>query len=228
MSTGSACQNIARDTQSKTPGILEANGTSRESILYRELLPNLSAGESGSTHKSRVEVQNADSFTAAQHLQQHHPASRDRIGVSYMESELHPGGGWLSDALAQEALCLRSTLAGSLDGGMYPLPEIGAIWTPNVVVFRDEVGRECRVYEAGERFRVGVVSVAGVRVPTVRARERDGGKEYGDEGDARVMRDKIRHVGQTWHHALCIRCVEMWCVWESAGTRGADVQGGSG
>lgn len=83
-----------------------------------------------------------------------------------MASEKHPGGGWLRGALAQEeALCIRSTLATTLKYSYYPLPSLGAIWSPNVVVFKDELESDCRMFEPQERFIVGVVSVAGLRHP---------------------------------------------------------------
>jgi uncharacterized protein (TIGR02452 family) len=91
-----------------------------------------------------------------------------------MASERQPGGGWLRGALAQEeSLCLRATLAGTLKKSYYPLPILGAVWSPGVAVFRDEVANDCRIFEKEEQFVVSVVSVAGLRHPPLTGDEMD-------------------------------------------------------
>ncbi|KAK6815525.1 hypothetical protein RU639_008931 [Aspergillus parasiticus] len=51
-----------------------------------------------------------------------------------------PGGGWLNGAVAQEeAICYRSSLAASIDERDYPLELDEAIYTPSVVVLRDDM-----------------------------------------------------------------------------------------
>lgn len=62
---------------------------------------------------------------------------------------------------------MRSTLASTLHRRFYPLPVCGAIWSPKVVVFRDEVDSWCRVYKGEDMFTVGVVSLAALRRPTL-------------------------------------------------------------
>ncbi|KAB8277751.1 hypothetical protein BDV30DRAFT_204935 [Aspergillus minisclerotigenes] len=51
-----------------------------------------------------------------------------------------PGGGWLNGAVAQEeAICYRSSLAVSLDERDYPVALDEAIYSPSVVVLRDDM-----------------------------------------------------------------------------------------
>ena len=159
-------QAIAEETHSLTPKILDTTEGSRESTLYSRLLPTIVPVRD--RKRPRITVQNSDSFTAAKSILDREPGAK--IGVLNMASEKNPGGGWRNGALAQEeALCMRSTLAATLYKRYYPLPVFGAIWSPNVAVFRGEVGAWCRVYENKEIFTVGVVSLAALRRPLLTA-----------------------------------------------------------
>lgn len=165
-------QRVAEQTKSLTPSILAKTTASNEGILYPHLLPALaSASTSTSTSNATrapaiLSVRNMDSFTAAQTILSTNPSAK--IGVLNMASEKNPGGGWLRGALAQEeALCLRSTLAATLYKRFYPLPVYGAIWSPSVAVFRDEIGAWGRVYGPDEVFTVGVVSMPALRRPAL-------------------------------------------------------------
>ncbi|KAI8959891.1 hypothetical protein F5Y11DRAFT_285630 [Daldinia sp. FL1419] len=60
-----------------------------------------------------------------------------RVGVLNMASPLSAGGGFLNGASSQEeSLCMRSTLLPSLRDEFYRLPELGVVFTPDVLVFR--------------------------------------------------------------------------------------------
>ncbi|KAJ5155939.1 hypothetical protein N7492_008742 [Penicillium capsulatum] len=136
-----------------------------------------------------ISVWNSDSFTAAETILRANPTAR--IGVLNMASERHPGGGWLRGALAQEeALCFRSTLARTLHMRYYPLPQFGAIWSPQVTVFRGEVSSWCQLYAPAEMFTVGVVSLPALRRPALTPDK----KEFANPGTIHVVKDKIRQV----------------------------------
>ena len=85
-----------------------------------------------------------------------------------MASPLRPGGGVLTGATSQEEfLCARTTLLPSLRESFYRLPEIGAVFTHDVLVFRGsgslaDAGQELG---PGERFWVDVVSAGMLRFP---------------------------------------------------------------
>ncbi|KAI1206067.1 uncharacterized protein F4807DRAFT_244206 [Annulohypoxylon truncatum] len=66
-----------------------------------------------------------------------------RVGVLNMASPLAAGGGFLNGAAGQEeaSLCARTTLLPSLRDEFYRLPEVGGVFTPDVLVFRGVGGR---------------------------------------------------------------------------------------
>ncbi|KAK0744248.1 hypothetical protein B0T18DRAFT_301958, partial [Schizothecium vesticola] len=111
------------------------------------------------------------------------PTTAPRVAVLNMASEKNPGGGWLGGSTAQEeALCYRSTLAASLNKAkFYPIAAHAGLYTRDVVVLREEMGKGHGLLdgikeEGGEdvgakRARlpvVSVVSVAGLRHPAVK------------------------------------------------------------
>ena len=61
-----------------------------------------------------------------------------RVGILNMASPLTPGGGFLLGAQGQEekSLCGRTTLLPSLHDRFYRLPELGVVFTRDVLVFR--------------------------------------------------------------------------------------------
>ena len=78
-----------------------------------------------------------------------------------MASQWVPGGGFLSGSLAQEeSLCSRSTLYAALPKGNYPLPDVSAEYTRDVLVFESPDG------EVQEQW-VDVISAAAVCRPKV-------------------------------------------------------------
>lgn len=171
-----ARQALAKDTKAATPNILRHTpGCSTESKKYTDLLPALPPKPKSQIKPTTIRIENADTLTAAQNLHSSSWSSKPKIGVMNMASDAHAGGGWLRGALAQEeALCLRSTLAATLKQSYYPFTTPStAIWSPGVVVFRDEIGADCAMLPPEERFVVSVVSIAGIRRPKLSSDELD-------------------------------------------------------
>lgn len=139
--------------------------------------------------KPHIRIQITDTLTAAHHLQQNlttHPSQSPRIVLLNMCSPLRPGGGFLSGATSQEeSLCMRTTLYPSLREEFYRLPEVGGVYTRDVLVFReiDESGSGVRDMEKGARWWVDVISAGMLRFPEVEGVAVPVLDEGGSDGD---------------------------------------------
>lgn len=116
-----------------------------------------------------------------------------RVAILNMASPLRPGGGVLSGAASQEEwLCARTTLYPSLKEEFYRLPEIGGIYTPDVLVFRrwDEAATQLA---KADQFFVDVVSAGMLRFPDL---DGDDGEDkvYAEQKDRELVVSKMRAV----------------------------------
>lgn len=118
-------------------------------------------------------------------------SARDgRIGILNMASPLRPGGGFLNGATSQEeSLCMRTTLYPSLQENFYRLPDVGGVWTPDVLIFRD-VTQDANELGKKERRYVGVVSAGMLRFPDLDEDE----ESYASQKDKDMVERKMRAV----------------------------------
>lgn len=94
--------------------------------------------------------------------------ARPNITVHNMASLKRPGGGFLTGGnMQEEFLCARTTLHASLHDDFYALPDVGGIFTPDVLVFRDENAIDL---PKRERFFINVISAGVTRHPENRGR----------------------------------------------------------
>ncbi|EEH40790.2 hypothetical protein PAAG_02766 [Paracoccidioides lutzii Pb01] len=127
------------------------------------------------------------------------------VCVLNMANAYNAGGGWKHGALAQEeALCYRSSLSFTLKLRYYPIPEMGAIYSPTVVVIRENMDKgEHKLLDLSRPDKlpvVSVVSVAALCLPEVENREVPGlgaREVYKDPADREIMKEKIRVVLRT-------------------------------
>ena len=111
-----------------------------------------------------------------------------------MASPLRPGGGVLNGATSQEEfLCARTTLYPSLREPFYRLPEIGGVFTKDVLVFRDAGGLEEPELGVKERWWVDVITAGALRFPDVEEGE-GGAMRFSSARDREVMEKKMRAV----------------------------------
>ncbi|KAH4852106.1 hypothetical protein HBI56_087560 [Parastagonospora nodorum] len=148
--------------------------------------------------KSRkIRILTTDTLTAAHILG--HPSKPSKkqpnICILNMASPLRPGGGVLTGATSQEEfLCARTTLLPSLQESYYRLPELGGIWSPEVLVFFNRLPLGDARGELGpaDRYFVDVISAGMLRFPELEGEE-DEVKRLGKK-DRVLVENKMRAV----------------------------------
>lgn len=117
---------------------------------------------------------------------------RARVAILNMASPLSPGGGFLNGATSQEeSLCMRTTLLPSLRDSFYRLPEVAAVYTPDVLVFRDQDAEDLA---KRDRWFVDCVTSAMLRQPDTEPGVDGMPARYTHEMDRDLVMQKMRHV----------------------------------
>ncbi len=120
-----------------------------------------------------IQVLDMDSFNAAKLLHKRYNLDKldklknERVLVLNMASEMRPGGGYKTNAVAQEeVLFYRSTYALSLEKmrEYYPLSKSETIYSRNVCVFMDS---KYRILDWKDCFMVSCIALPGIRKPKV-------------------------------------------------------------
>jgi uncharacterized protein (TIGR02452 family) len=185
----------ARTTINKEiPSILSSNTRARRSVQSSSLLVNLPPLPKPSPPNASVvysiHILQTDTISAAREL--HLLAPNAKVAILNMASPLRPGGGVLTGATSQEEfLCTRSTLLPSLKDEFYRLPELGAVWTPDCLVFRDVEGNNL---SKADRFYVGVVTASMLRFPELKGGKNGPKSTWANEQDLELVLEKMRVV----------------------------------
>ena len=110
------------------------------------------------------------------------------VAVLNMASALRPGGGFLDGANSQEEfLCARTTVYPSLWDSFYRMPDISGIYTPDVLVFRDNLP-EANDLQKRDRYFVDVISSSMFRFSDARSEGCSCGVSYCDRHRDVVLR----------------------------------------
>jgi hypothetical protein len=152
----------------------------------------------------------------------HAIGAKVKVGILNMASPLSPGGGFLNGATSQEeSLCMHTTLLPALRDEFYRLPELGVVYTPDVLVFRsassssfassstsaaiDTGGSggddENDILPKNDRWFVDVVTAAMLRLP-----ETEDGR-YASAADRELVLRKMRAVMRVFAAKGCTRLV---------------------
>lgn len=188
------------------PSLLPTHPQARRGIDAAELIvnpptrcqtearPRTSPSEKADATAPRLALIVGDTLTVARRLKDSSRNTRmeSRIAILNMASPLSPGGGFLNGASSQEeSLCMRTTLLPSLRDNYYRLPEVGAIYTPDVMVFRDENSDD--VLPKRERWFVDCITAAMLRSPETERDELERGR-YVNDKDRDLVLQKMRMV----------------------------------
>lgn len=171
----------ARDTKNRViPELLRSCPRAKHGIAKAELIvdppPVHESPQRSSDPVTRpdlkIRIKPLDTITAASSVSERAAASRrnarsrpskPNVAILNMASALRPGGGFLSGANSQEEfLCARTTLYPSLWDSYYRLPEISGIYSPDVLVFRDNNAQDNDLPKR-ERYFVDVISASMLR-----------------------------------------------------------------
>jgi uncharacterized protein (TIGR02452 family) len=128
-----------------------------------------------------------------------------------MANAQHAGGGWLRGALAQEeSICYRSSLSFTLKTRFYPMGEYEAIYSPTVVVIRENLDHGHKLLDLTKPDKlpiVSVISMAALCRPALKIGQ--DGKEifrYAEDVEltARKMKIVLRAAGRNSHRRLVL------------------------
>lgn len=150
----------------------------------------------GSQIGPRLTIRATDTLTAARSLLSSTSNLTHKVAVLNMASPLSPGGGFVNGATSQEEfLCMCTTLLPALRDEFYRLPEVGCVYTPDVLVFRsgDSVGQDS-VLDKKDRWFVDVVSAAMLRLPETQVDEETGRGAYAHDKDRELVILKMKTV----------------------------------
>ncbi|KAL8959315.1 MAG: hypothetical protein Q9193_003804 [Seirophora villosa] len=184
------------------------------SAFYPDTSRLLAGPKSVPQRKLLVAVIDGDALDVAlgwQEYSQRGNAQGEAISLVNMANEKRAGGDWESGLMApEENLCRRTNLVQALKTpyqhgtqiSHYPIPDLGGIYSPHVVVFRSGPGDG---YTPWSKFKsLPIISVAPVKRPKLD----ESGREYSFEQEKGMMMNKMRSVlriaAYHRHYNLCM------------------------
>ncbi|KAH8891074.1 hypothetical protein GQ53DRAFT_842000 [Thozetella sp. PMI_491] len=169
------------------------DGNSSSSTRVADTAPSVGKGDD--SWQPNITIRLATTLSAAAALV---GGRGHRVGILNMASPLRPGGGVLTGATSQEEwLCSRTTLYPSLRDEWYRLPEVGGVYTPDVLVFGRWDADVGELLDKRDQFYVDVVTAAMLRFPDVVQPEGEDApaeRRYAEDKDRELVLRKMRAV----------------------------------
>lgn len=181
----------ARDTVNKViPEYLRTSPRARHGIHKSVVIADPEPQTQGIaiSAKTRIRLKEIDTLSAARQMTSSSRRasvsanlSRDQntrrvpnVCVLNQASAIRPGGGFLDGVHSQEEfLCQRSTLFASLWDELYPLPEVGGVFSTDVLVFGDSTPEADELIKR-DRVYIDVISATMIRFPGAPRWRQDG------------------------------------------------------
>lgn len=199
---------LADETLSMIPSVLTTMGFGEqpESTMFSSQLEPLDNSICPGYTFPDIKVRYADTFSLARQLLKTRPNYLGKVAVLNCASDTELAGGWRhrSGTTQEDALCYSSTLWPTLDRWKSKYPwrntvdrsggnagECAGIFSPNVVIFRDELTHDCKTLQRWDWTTVSVVSVAGLSCPPLVPAQK--GKACG-EGEMQMKLEKDVHT----------------------------------
>lgn len=164
------------------------------------LTPNAQGAQGGHTIYSSTPATCGQRAPPIHHKPITQGVHTNRILVLNTSNEKEPGGGWERGGLTQEEVfSRRSNLVQTLittglhfgaPSGHYPIPQTGAVYSPNVVIFRDGYAKDYKVWDEEDWTTISVVSASAVRRPKVK----ESGLHYAFEEERNLQKEKMKSV----------------------------------
>ncbi|KAJ5570134.1 uncharacterized protein N7459_009564 [Penicillium hispanicum] len=194
---------VATETEQKISSIFSAN--KYKDLLVAHLLESETTPQLDSTHKfypalkTQVKVVREDTYDAAITLQSAHDIleSNDTgsVCVLNLANAFRMGGGWKNGAMAQEEeLCYRSTLSIALPTRYYPMGPHACIYSPSVIIFRENHKKGYSYMWMDKPELLPVVSVISMAATQNPALDADDPSRYQHAGERTLMEEKMRLI----------------------------------
>lgn len=207
---------LADETLSMTPSVLASMGFGEqpESTFFSSQIEPLDSRICQGHASPNIKVQYGDTFSLTRQLLKSRPDYLGKVAVLNCASDTELAGGWRhrSGTTQEDALCYSSTLWPTLDRWKSEYPwrktlirsrnnpgECAGIFTPNVVVFRDELSNDCEILPRRDWTTVSVVSVAGLACPPLVPAQKLRGRGEAEmqmklEKDVDTIRERFRMI----------------------------------
>lgn len=188
---------VAQETRTLLPGLLATRpDVTTNSFLCRK--ETLDPTKCPHLPIVKVRVVDVDTIDAALTLQNGNNTSKP-VAILNMANAQHAGGGWQHGAMAQEeAICYRSSLSKTLHREHYPIPDDAAIYSPTVMIIRENLKDGHNLLDFRKPRQLNVISVISCAAICQPSLNRVNGKIcYQNLSDMRSMKEKMRVVLRT-------------------------------